>query len=218
MSKKFYKGRYIISFYDKTGEKFLYNFDNVNDILRFIGMEVTKENYSATMKKIYNATQKDPPTTNILGSLMTVYIVDIKDDDEIYNEERYSKMAKYVRIQSTMNITVTPGLQALDCTNEDAHIPDRLKVAARWTKATVKIKKGVDLYPSKIAEWETVKALAKKNVLTIGEYTNEGSKENEEVSKKLEQAINAIESEKKPRRRSRTTLEDAANSEKEIGE
>ena len=77
-------------------------------------------------------------------------------------------MAKFVQIQSDVTIRVTTGLQNKDVTNPDAHVPDRLKVNPEWPKHQVLIRKGAHRYPAEIAEWESVKALAKDKVLTIG--------------------------------------------------
>lgn len=100
---------------------------------------------------------------------------------------------KYVRIQSTMNIAVTPGLQAQDVTNKDAHVGDRLKVQSLWPKATVNIYEGVGTYPAYITEWNTVKALAKDRVLTIGEYVNEAIKnEDEQIKEELDNNLENI--------------------------
>lgn len=78
----------------------------------------------------------------------------------------------FVRIQSTKTINVTMGLHNQDVTNPDAHIPDRLKVNPLWPKLTVLIREGVHWYPSEIAEWPTVKALANDKILTIGEFSD----------------------------------------------
>ena len=105
-------------------------------------------------------------------------------------------MSKFVQIQSTMNITVTPGLNNKDVTNKDAHVADRLKIAALWPKGTVDIKQGVGYYPAYITKWNTVKALADKKVLTIGQYFEElpsGATEEEgRKAKKLDQAMKEI--------------------------
>ena len=73
----------------------------------------------------------------------------------------------FVKIQSKVNITVTPGLQNMDVTNPDAHVPDRLKVQPTWPKAAVDIHEGIDVYPAYIAEWATVKALEKDKIITL---------------------------------------------------
>ncbi len=82
-----------------------------------------------------------------------------------------------VRIQSSMTITVTSGLQCKDVTNADAHIPDRLKVAPEWPKYSIQIMQGVGDYPAEIAKWNTVKALVEAGVMTISESTNEAKEE-----------------------------------------
>ena len=90
----------------------------------------------------------------------------------------------YVRIHSNKTIRVTCGLQNKDVTNPDAHVPDRLKVSPSWPTCCVIISSGSHLYPSEIAEWHTVKALAKEKVLTIGDFTDDDSEEPEVASKK----------------------------------
>lgn len=103
-------------------------------------------------------------------------------------------MEKQVRIQSTITITVTPGLHHKDVTNKDAHIPDRLKVSPLWPKATVMIRQGAHYYPAEIVEWPTVKALEKDGILTIGQIEDaEGEVVDE--AKNLDAELAAIESE-----------------------
>ena len=84
-----------------------------------------------------------------------------------------SKQKPYVRIQSTMNIQVTCGLNNIDVTNPDAHVPDRLKISPTWPTCIVKIDAGVGVYPSEIIGWPTVQALAKDKILTIGELLDD---------------------------------------------
>lgn len=75
----------------------------------------------------------------------------------------------YVYIQSNISIVVTAGLQNDNVTNPDAHVPDRLKVNPIWPKLRVMIKAGRHIYPKLITEWNSVKALVKDGILTIGE-------------------------------------------------
>lgn len=82
-------------------------------------------------------------------------------------------MKAYTKISSTMNIVVTAGLQFQDVTNKDAHIPDRLRVSPKWTDTTCKIYQGTGYYPSEVTLWNTVKALVKDGILTIGEDTDD---------------------------------------------
>lgn len=99
---------------------------------------------------------------------------------------------EFVIIQSKMNISVTPGLQAMDVTNVDAHVPDRLKINSLWAKAVVDIKQGVGRYPAYITEWNTVKALVKDEVLTIGDYTNDVNEEEKKVKTKLDAEMDEV--------------------------
>ena len=107
----------------------------------------------------------------------------------------------YVRIQSSMNIRVTSGLQCQDVTNPDAHVPDRLKVNPLWPKLTAFIKQGAGVYPSEIAEWATVKALAKDGVLTVGEFLDSAEPDvvaqKEELATKIEAAKAKMEEAKR---------------------
>lgn len=119
-------------------------------------------------------------------------------------------MSKMIRIQSTKTITVTPGLHHKDVTNPDAHIPDRLKVSPLWPRAMVMIKEGVGLYPAQIAEWNTVKALEKSGILTLGNIVEDDSTNVE--SEKLVQNLKTIEKEETQKKVRRTrTLDDIAS-------
>lgn len=127
-----------------------------------------------------------------------------------------AKDGAFVRIQSTKTINVTMGLQNQDVTNADAHVPDRLKVSPLWPKLIVQIKEGVYWYPSEITKWETVKALVKDKILTIGEFANEtDSPEVDEQAKKLEANIANVNAkldkpmQKKPK--TQASLSDLAN-------
>lgn len=81
-------------------------------------------------------------------------------------------MKDYVTIQSNVTIMVTGGLQYKDLTNKDSQLPNRMKVASEWPKLSVLIKQGQHIYPSEIVEWQTVQALQKDGVLTIGAYVD----------------------------------------------
>lgn len=106
-------------------------------------------------------------------------------------------MKKFVRIQSDVTIQVTSGLQHQDLTNPSANIPDRLKVQPEWSKCIVLIEKGAHLYPSEIAEWNTVKALARDKILTIGEFVDDADEKVEQVKKHVIAAQAAIRETKK---------------------
>lgn len=124
-------------------------------------------------------------------------------------------MAKMVQIQSSITIKVTCGLQNNDVTNPDAHIPDRLKISAEWPKYSVLIRAGAHNYPAEIANWASVKALAKDKILTIG-ATSEIEDLSEEESKNVtivNDANAAFKEEEKPIRRTRRSLAELATDE-----
>lgn len=84
---------------------------------------------------------------------------------------------EYVYIQSTINIVVTAGLQYEDNTVDNPGIQNRLKVSPVWPKLKYLIEEGRHIYPSVIAEWNTVKALCNDGILTIGEYVDDPNSE-----------------------------------------
>jgi hypothetical protein len=84
-----------------------------------------------------------------------------------------SETRRFIRIAATKSIRVTEGLQAIDMTNRDAHIGDRFRVASAWVDTMILIKTGSNLYPVMIKNWDSVKALTKEGILTLGEETDE---------------------------------------------
>lgn len=94
-------------------------------------------------------------------------------------------MTKFVQIQSDATIRVTTGLQNKDVTNPDAHVPDRLKINPEWPKYQVLIKQGAHKYPAEIAEWPTVKALAKDKIITIGSVSELDESEMNDTEKTM---------------------------------
>ena len=100
------------------------------------------------------------------------------------------KTKPYVRIQSQTTITVTCGLQHKDVTNPDAHVPDRLKVSSEWPSCSFKIKEGAHIYPSEIVEWNTVKALERDKIITIGEYLDSAEEDVVTAKEKLTLELN----------------------------
>ena len=78
-----YKGHCIIAFYDKTGENYLYCFNNVREILEFRGMPITRTNVNMINVILYRALKREGHITNMLtGKPMSVWIIDDDDDDE----------------------------------------------------------------------------------------------------------------------------------------
>ena len=120
-------------------------------------------------------------------------------------------MKEYVRIQSTTTIIVTKGLEHEDVTNIDAHVPDRLKVNPTWPLTSVLIKEGTNMYPSEIVEWNSVKALERAKIITIGSYEAETTdefaiKQKQELRAGIEEAERQTKSTRK-RKAKEVTLE-----------
>lgn len=91
-------------------------------------------------------------------------------------------MKKYVQIQSDIDINVTAGLNMKNMTKVNSDIPNRLTVMPTWPRLTVLIKQGAHLYPSVITEWNTVKALARNKLITIGTDTDDAGGDQELLS------------------------------------
>lgn len=82
-------------------------------------------------------------------------------------------MKQFVRIQSDIDVRVSAGLQGIDHTNKDAHVPDRFRVASAWVGSTIQIVKGPAYYPAEIVNWGSVEALVRDGHLTIGEIVED---------------------------------------------
>lgn len=101
-------------------------------------------------------------------------------------------MKKFVRIQSDIDIMVSAGLQSINMSNKDAHVADRLNVKSAWVGTRILITKGTAYYPSEIKTWDSVQALAKDKLLTIGEEVDEigGSPEEEKTVEEKKTKLN----------------------------
>lgn len=73
---KYYKGSFFIVFYDKTDEWVRYIFDNVRDILKFMGKPITRQNVNLINNELYRALKTDTKFTRFLtGEVLRVYII-----------------------------------------------------------------------------------------------------------------------------------------------
>lgn len=83
-NKKFYKKKYCIAFYDKTGEQFIDSFDNIRDILKHRGLPTTRRNVNTLNVELYRALRKDTHFTEMLDgrTVVTVWLFepDMEDD------------------------------------------------------------------------------------------------------------------------------------------
>lgn len=109
-------------------------------------------------------------------------------------------MSNYIKITSTITITVTGGLDYIDATNLDKHIENRLNIKPDWIGEKVMIKKGTGIYPAEIASWNTVKALVKDRILTISEDASDATKEEIAVAEEEAKVLEEVKQEKKSRR------------------
>lgn len=81
-SKKLYKGKYFIVFYDKNDERLLYTFDNVKEILKFQKKEINTYNARLLNIELYRALKSDEHfITFLTGEVMRVYIITDKEEE-----------------------------------------------------------------------------------------------------------------------------------------
>lgn len=123
----------------------------------------------------------------------TTKVETVKEPVEAEVKTVVEEKPEFVKIQSEVTINVTMGLNAQNVTNKDAHIPDRLKINPLWPKAMIQIKKGTFWYPAEITEWRTIKALANKGILTIGEFSTVASNDVVMEKKVLERKVEEVE-------------------------
>lgn len=178
---KLYKDKYNIVFYEMDDETFLASFNNIEELCKFRGIEPTNKNKSEIASKIYHCVKKESHVTKLYYGNKNCLLYLIADDDEYEKEEterrlKESMKNKFVRIQSTMSITVTGDMDYIP-------LPDKSefggvikegtwKVQQRWSDLRVDIKRGTGYYPAEIVTWKTVKALEDNNILTVGEFTD----------------------------------------------
>lgn len=80
-----YKGKYLIAFYDKTGEDFIAIFNNIRELLQYKKLDVTRENVQTYARYIYYAINQNNHNTRLLdGSTMTVWLVPDDESDDIH--------------------------------------------------------------------------------------------------------------------------------------
>lgn len=81
---RLYKDRYFLVFYDKHDEELLYLFDNVRQILKFMGKEITRQNVNVVNNELYRAFRRTGNFTRFLtGETMRVYMIaDVDSNDD----------------------------------------------------------------------------------------------------------------------------------------
>ena len=74
--RSLYKGKYFLVFYDKTDEELVYLFDNVRDILKFMGREMTRQNINAINVELYRALRSTEHFCRFLtDEVLRVYMI-----------------------------------------------------------------------------------------------------------------------------------------------
>lgn len=82
-TRSLYKGSYFLVFYDKTDEDLKYMFDNVRDILKFMGKPVTRLNVNRINVELYRALSSTEHFCRFLtGEVLRIYMISNVDSDE----------------------------------------------------------------------------------------------------------------------------------------
>ena len=75
-------GLNIHEIYDKTDEIFRYMFDNVRDILKFMGKPITRQNVMIVNNELYRALKSETHFTRFLtGAVLRVHIIKTKKEE-----------------------------------------------------------------------------------------------------------------------------------------
>lgn len=81
-TRSLYKGRFFLVFYDKSDENLKYMFDNVRDMLKFMGQEVTRLNVNRINVELYKAlSSKEHFCRFLTGEVLRVYMISNDDVD-----------------------------------------------------------------------------------------------------------------------------------------
>lgn len=77
---KFYKGAFLIAFYDIDDNELMYLFDNVNEVLKFMKKPQTPENLQLVRTEIYRGLRrKDNFTRFLTGEILKIFLINIKE-------------------------------------------------------------------------------------------------------------------------------------------
>ena len=78
----FYKGKFLIVFYDEEDENLKFMFDNVREILKYQKKEINRKNVNRINIEIYLALRKEGHFTRMLnGERLRVYLINLKEGD-----------------------------------------------------------------------------------------------------------------------------------------
>lgn len=99
-SKEYYKGQYEISFYDRNAEEFIDSFNNVREILKWLGRPITRQNINEMNVHIYKCLKKTPlPRIRFSErkGIMTIWLIPLVDEDERELAFRQLNTKRYIR-------------------------------------------------------------------------------------------------------------------------
>ena len=173
----YYKNRYTIAFYKQTREKdneYLYaTFNNVEEILKY--KNLPQDKLYVLKVELCNALKKESHITRMLnGETMTVHLIDMLEEQlEQERRDKCMTLKRFVKITSTITIEVYCNLESVEIVNANKQSSNRFSSVGAWANVRVRIMSGTGWYPSEILNWNAVKALAAKEILTIGEQVNE---------------------------------------------
>jgi hypothetical protein len=81
-SHRYYRGKYLIVFYDSDDDTLLHEFDNIISILDFKGLTHTPQNIKTMQCNIMRALKwYEHKTRCLTGKLNYVYLVDMVEED-----------------------------------------------------------------------------------------------------------------------------------------
>lgn len=69
-------------FYGVDDDTYIIGFETVKEVMKYMGLESTKQNYDIVMHSIYRALKRPFGYTELLGRPMHMYLIDISDDTE----------------------------------------------------------------------------------------------------------------------------------------
>lgn len=79
--ESYYRGRYVIVFYEKDDDTFKFMFNNIRELCKYLGWELNKRNLNRLQVNIFRSLQRYNHQTNLFkGQCLKVYIVDITEE------------------------------------------------------------------------------------------------------------------------------------------
>ena len=195
------KKRSFLALYDKDDEWLITTFNNVADMLKYKGLEVTSKNKAYLTQQIYYILKNQNGYTTIFGKPMYIHIINDDEEEETVSKGGTEFMKRFIKITATrpFRVMVDSKDQAIDASDVNAiNIQNRLKAINTWVDTLVTIKQGAGWYPSAIAKWQSVKSLENAGLISIGPESDDcDDKEAIALVEKFEQAQKNYEQQKK---------------------